>query len=72
MGEPTMPLNPLQLEMLQLLNRELSPEDISAIKRLIVKYFSEKAIEAADKFWDENNLTEEHFLNLHERTPYPL
>jgi hypothetical protein len=67
------PLNEMQLEILQLFNRDVSEEDMLAIKRFIVRYFAQKAISGANQKWDENGWTaedEERLLNLHERTPY--
>lgn len=67
------PLNEMQLEILQLFNRDVSEEDMLAIKRFIVRHFANKAIGAANQKWDENAWTvedEERLLNTHERTPY--
>lgn len=67
------PLNEMQLEILQLFNREMTEEDMLAIKRFIVRYFAQKAISSANQKWDENGWTaedEERILNMHERTPY--
>jgi hypothetical protein len=64
-------LNQRQLEILHLFNHEMSDEDMLAIKRFIVRYFAQKAIESADKVWENNNWTkidESRLLNLHQRT----
>ena len=37
------PLSNMQLELLKLFSRDLSEEDLKAIKRLIVHYLAEKA-----------------------------
>jgi len=66
-------LNPMQLEILQLFSREMSTEDLQAIKRLITRYFAQKAISAANQVWDEKGWNEEDaqkMLQMHERTPY--
>lgn len=66
-------LNPLQLEMLKLFSRKVDNNDLMEIKRMIVKYFAEKAIREADEVWEEKgwtNETMEEFLTMHERTPY--
>ena len=66
-------LNPLQLEMLKLFSRKVDNNDLMEIKRMIVKYFAEKAIREADEVWEEKgwtNETMEEFLSMHERTPY--
>lgn len=53
------PLNPAQLEILKLFSRELTEEDLLAIKRLIVKYLAEKATRMADQIWQEKGWTNE-------------
>jgi hypothetical protein len=66
-------LNPMQLEILQLFSREMSTEDMQAIKRLITRYFAQKAISATNQVWDEKGWNEEDaqkMLQMHERTPY--
>jgi len=67
------PLNSGQLEILKLFSRELSEEDLLAIKRLIVKYLAEKATRMADQIWQEKGWTNEEMDKLahtHMRTPY--
>ncbi|MFM2267881.1 MAG: hypothetical protein RL757_1322 [Bacteroidota bacterium] len=73
MGTASLPLNEMQLEILQLFNRDMSEEDMLAIKRLIVRYFAQKTISEANKVWDENNWSDEYaaqLSKLHERTKY--
>jgi len=53
------PLSNLQLELLRLFSQEVEEQDLHAIKQLIAKYFAEKAMDAADKVWDEKGWTEE-------------
>lgn len=63
----------MQLELLKLFSRDLSEEDLKAIKRLIVQYLSEKATHLADKVWEEKGWTNEdmdRLLDTHMRTPY--
>lgn len=67
------PFNEMQLEIIKLFTREMSTEDMKAIKRLIVRYFAQKAIQSANKVWDDKRWTkddETRLLNIHERTPY--
>ncbi len=67
------PFNEMQLEIIKLFARDMSPEDMKAIKRLIVRYFAGKAIQSANQVWDDNGwnqVDEMRLLNLHERTPY--
>ena len=68
------PFNEMQLEVIKLFTREMTAEDMKAIKRLIVRYFAQKAIQSANRVWDEKGWTKENedeLLNIHERTPYP-
>ncbi len=67
------PFNKAQLEILKLLSREVSDSDLLEIKKLIIRYFSRKAIDSANKVWDENGWgveDEKRLLSVHERTPY--
>lgn len=66
-------LNPLQLEMLQLFSRKVDNDDLLEIKRLIVKYFGDKAIKQADEVWENGKWDNEkidELRHLHDRTPY--
>ena len=63
----------MQLELLKLFSRDLSEEDLKAIKRLIVQYLAEKTTDLADKVWEEKGWTNEdmdRLLDTHMRTPY--
>jgi hypothetical protein len=67
------PFNEMQLEIIKLFARDMSTEDMKSIKGLIVRYFAQKAIQNANKVWDDNGWTKEdetRLLNIHERTPY--
>ncbi len=67
------PLSNMQLELLKLFSRDLSEEDLKAIKRLIVRYLAEKTTYLADQVWEEKGWTNEdmdQFLETHMRTPY--
>ncbi|HHH49643.1 MAG TPA: hypothetical protein ENK52_01545 [Saprospiraceae bacterium] len=66
-------LNNHQLEILKLFSRELDDNDLIEIKRLIVKYLSDKITKMADEAWEKNNWTNEdmeEILKSHKRTPY--
>jgi hypothetical protein len=68
------PLSNLQLELLKLFAQNVSEEDLFAIQQLIARYFAEKAMDEADKVWDEKGWTEadaERLAHMHMRTPYP-
>jgi hypothetical protein len=63
-------LNKAQLEFLHIFERDIPEEDLMELKKLISRFFAEKAIAIADKVWEEKGYTEDTFLNLHERMPY--
>ncbi len=67
------PLTKAQLELLSLFNRPVDDTDWSAIRRMITRYFAEKAIQEADTLWQEkewNEATMTTWLNSHQRTQY--
>jgi hypothetical protein len=64
------PLSNLQLKLLQLFSQNVSEEDLKAIQRMIVRYFAEKASDAADKDWDEKAYSAEKLKKEHMRTAY--
>jgi hypothetical protein len=69
----TKPLTNLQLELLKIFSREVSEVDLLEIRKMLARYFAEKAINLADQVWDANKWTEkdeERFLNEHARTTY--
>ncbi len=47
------------MELLNLYGRGVSEEDLLEIKRFLGRYFMEKAIQEADKVWDERGYTNE-------------
>jgi hypothetical protein len=53
------PLTNLQVELLQLYSLNLSDEELLAIKRLIARYFADKASDEMDRLWDKNKWTDE-------------
>ena len=67
------PFSNLQMELLKLFSRHLSDEKLLAIKQLLARHFLEKAMDAADKVWENNNWTADDAIRLsheHQRTPY--
>ncbi|MEI7583190.1 hypothetical protein [Runella sp.] len=67
------PLTTPQLELLQMFSRPVDEADWIAIKQLITNYFGQKAIQEANKIWDEqqwNSDTVETLLSANLRTPY--
>ncbi|MBK8491417.1 MAG: hypothetical protein IPL49_11170 [Saprospirales bacterium] len=67
------PLTNLQLELLKIFSREVSDQDLLEIRKILAKYFAQKAMDIADQVWDANKWTEEdeqRFLHEHTRTTY--
>lgn len=53
------PLSNLQLELLKLYSTDVEVNDLKNVKQLLAMYFSKKAIDEADKMWDEQNFSNE-------------
>ena len=53
------PLTNLQIELLKLYSLNLPEKSLIDIKRLIAKYFADKASAEMDRFWEENNWSDE-------------
>ncbi|MCB9352650.1 MAG: hypothetical protein H6573_34970 [Lewinellaceae bacterium] len=67
------PLTNLQLELLKLFAQNVGDEDLIAIRRLIARYFAEKAMDLADQAWEEKGWTDEDAARMAHtkmRTPY--
>ncbi len=47
-------LSNIQLELLKLYSFNISDADLLNIKRYLAKYFAAKAIDDADRIWEEN------------------
>lgn len=52
-------LSNLQQELLKLYASNIEDADLLHIKRYLAKYFADKAIQEADKIWDEKKYTNE-------------
>lgn len=59
MSASSIPLSNIQLELLKLYSSNISEADLLEIKRYLAKFFMKKAIEAADKTWDEKGYSDE-------------
>ncbi|MEY4904431.1 MAG: hypothetical protein RLZZ292_2246 [Bacteroidota bacterium] len=64
------PFSNMQLELLQLYTRNVTDDDLAAIKDLLAQFFAKKATALADKAWDEKGLDADTILNAHFRTSY--
>ncbi|MEM7655733.1 MAG: hypothetical protein AAF399_06350 [Bacteroidota bacterium] len=66
-------LTNLQLELLRMFSRELSPKQLLEVKQLLVTYFANQVSDQMDALWEERGWTEETmelWTNEHMRTPY--
>ena len=63
------PFSNLQLELINLYDRNIDEADLKAIKDFLAQYFAKKATLLANKVWDEKGLDAETILNTHIRTP---
>jgi hypothetical protein len=64
-------LSNLQKELLKLYANNVTEETLLEIKQILADFFAEKATSAMDKFWEENNLTEQTMIdwtNEHNRS----
>ncbi len=52
-------LTNMQKELVKLFNYDLNENQLKDIKNLLSGYFANKATEEMDKFWEENNLSDE-------------
>jgi hypothetical protein len=53
------PFTSLQIELLDLYARGISEQDLLAIKIMLSRFFAQKAIEEADKIWDERGYSDD-------------
>ena len=58
-AQPPAPLSSLQLELLKLYSTEVTAEELLEVKRLLGRYFGRRAVQSADRVWDQRQLTDE-------------
>lgn len=66
------PLSNLQQELLKLYSSNINDADLEDVRRVLSKYFADKAIKEANGVWDEKgytNQTMEQWLN-EDNEPY--
>lgn len=71
--EQSMELNRAQLDILRLLGRMKTMEQVEELRQVISNYYAQKATEEMDRLWDNGIWSEEQndaVLNEHLRTPY--
>ncbi|MCB0530794.1 MAG: hypothetical protein H6574_10920 [Lewinellaceae bacterium] len=57
------PLTNVQLELLKLFAIGVSDEEVLEIRRILARYFMEKAVTGATEIWKEKGYTTEQLLN---------
>ena len=66
MNELKFPLTNIQIELMKLYSTNLSDTDFEELKNVLVKFYADKAIAAANEIWDNRRLTNtdmENWLN---------
>ncbi len=58
------PLTNVQLELLKTFSLELSEEELLQLRELLANFFAEKAIQAANRTWDEKGWDDEKVNQL--------
>jgi hypothetical protein len=53
------PLSNVQIELLKIYSTNISEPELKELKDLIAKFYANKAIEFANKAWNEKNLNDE-------------
>lgn len=53
------PLSNIQQELLKLYSSNIEEADLLQIKRFLAKYFATKAIDEADRIWEQKNYKNE-------------
>jgi len=53
------PLSNLQLEILELYSTNLTEKDLNELKTILGKFYADRAVQEADRLWDEKNLSDE-------------
>jgi hypothetical protein len=51
------PLSNLQIELLKLYSTDLPEPELIELKILLANYFAQKAIQGADRIWEEKQLS---------------
>lgn len=57
-------LSNLQIELLKLYAQNVEEEDLTAIKKMIATYFAEKAMNEADRVWNEKSWDEKDSVRI--------
>ena len=57
------PLTNLQLELIKLFSLDLAEDELIEIRRMLSKYFADKASDEMDRLWEKNNWSDETMDN---------
>jgi hypothetical protein len=60
---PRQELSNLQIELLKIYSNNVSENNLYEIKLMLARYFADKASDAMDALWEENNLTAQDMIN---------
>lgn len=66
------PFSNAQLELLKAFSHDLSDSELAELKKMLAQFFAQRAIQEADRVWDEKGWTEgdvERMLQQKMRTP---
>jgi hypothetical protein len=63
------PLNSMQIHFLQSLRFVKTDEMFQELKKVISDYYFKKMEEETDKWWDENNMTNERLDEMYTSSP---
>lgn len=53
------PLTNVQLELLKVFSHELKEEDLLELRKVLVEFFARRAVDLANKAWDEKGWMDE-------------
>jgi alkylhydroperoxidase/carboxymuconolactone decarboxylase family protein YurZ len=62
-AQPAPPLTNVQLELLKVFALGVTDEEVLEIRRMLARYFMQKAVTGATKVWEERGYTAEQLLN---------
>lgn len=57
------PLSNLQMELLKLYANGITEEELLDIRRILARYFMDRAVQGATKIWDEKGYSTQKLLN---------
>lgn len=52
-------LTNLQLEIVKLYSTEMERQELLELKQVLANFFAQKAVDEADRIWDEQHLTDD-------------